>query len=69
MKLWNTQCRTGVVVLALALGLTGCGDSSKRGEPKADPNAPKLEQKTPGGAPGSGGVPGKNHNKPTGGAE
>ena len=38
----------GGVVMALALCLTGCGESAKDAKP-ANPDAPKLEQKTPNG--------------------
>jgi len=37
------------VILALLLVQTGCGDSSKKDNPKLDSNAPKLQEKTPGG--------------------
>lgn len=50
---------TGGAVLALALGLTGCGRDGKKVEPKVEtpPGVQKLEPKTPGGPPGSGGQP------------
>jgi hypothetical protein len=42
------------VVLIFALNLTGCGNNqeNKTMVPKADPEAPKLEQKTPSGGGG-----------------
>jgi PBP1b-binding outer membrane lipoprotein LpoB len=39
---------TGGAILALALVITGCSDS-KKGEPKANKDAPKIQTKAAGG--------------------
>jgi|SwirhisoilCB2_FD_contig_51_8128190_length_1826_multi_5_in_0_out_0_1 hypothetical protein len=37
------------VIATLGLVLTGCGDSSKKGEPKVAPDAKKIQEKSAGG--------------------
>ena len=49
-----TQLRRllGLAMLVAFTAVIGCGDGGSGVVPKGPENGPKLEQKTPGGAPG-----------------
>jgi len=58
MQLFLKRLTAAALAAAVGVGVVGCG-SDKKVEPKADPNAPKLEEKTPNGGPKPAGPKGK----------